>query len=88
MFELPPSTIDLHLFRYETIVAKGNRDLFHHMILHECDASISFDGPVGHECGEATEFAPENVQRCLGSDIMALWVNFIFYFFKKIILII
>jgi hypothetical protein len=87
VFELPPSPIDLHMIRYETLVTRGNRDVFHHLILHECASDIEFESGanIGHECGEAAPEAPLNINRCLGSTIIALWVSLLIVYIFNVI---
>lgn len=66
------------MIRYETIVSSGNRDVFHHLIMYECVSNIEFESGsnIGSDCGEFAQQAPMNIQRCLGSPIIAIWVSF------------
>lgn len=74
MFSLEPSQVDRHLIRYEVLSTKANKDVFHHLIMYECDERLDFssDPNMGHECGNVR---PQiEIQRCLGSQIVAVWV--------------
>ena len=75
VFEYPPTPIDLHLIRYEVLISQGNKDIFHHLILYECDDSIDFSNNPneGHECGYV--YPPPNIRKCLGSQVIAVWVS-------------
>lgn len=72
--------MDQHLIRIESLITKGNSDLVHHMILHECVPNFDFgdNATFGNECGGTPATTPINV--CLGSPIVGMWVcSFSFY---------
>lgn len=77
-FEVPQFDEPMHMIRYQMLVEKNNRDIFHHLVIHECPEStvntISSIGLVGHECGMVNP--PSYVRRCLESAIIVAWVIF------------
>ena len=41
MFELPSFDYDVHLIGYDILVAKGNKDILHHIVVHEVSNILS-----------------------------------------------
>lgn len=75
-FEVPEFEQPMHMIRYQMLVEKENRDIFHHLVIHECPEdtveSIDYFGVTGYECGMAR--VPTHVNRCLESAIILAWV--------------
>lgn len=97
-FEVPQFETDVHLIRYQMMVDRVNKDIVHHLIVHECPIStaniVDEFGLIGHECGAAK--APDYVNQCIASSIIVAWVcihidvSYKFHlnlFFKLIILL-
>jgi hypothetical protein len=64
----------MHLIRYEILVSPGNKDVVHHVVVHECpnDLVLNENTTSAHECGPA-QF-PEHFGKCLSSTLVAVWV--------------
>lgn len=75
-YEVPEFEEPMHMIRYQMLVEKENRDIFHHLVIHECPEStvnsIEPLGLVGYECGMSR--VPSFVNRCLESAIIVAWV--------------
>jgi len=71
---LNPFETDMHLIRYEILVTPGNKDVVHHVVMHECtdDLVLNEHTATGHECG-AAKF-PQHFGKCLSSTLVAVWV--------------
>lgn len=71
-FELPVFEQDVHMIKYEMIVDKRNKDMVHHLLVHECDKS-NLQGEIhGDECGSVNP--PPDTSKCLQSSLIAAWV--------------
>lgn len=80
-FEVPQFEQTVHMIRYQMLIDRPNRDIVHHLVVHECPEStvntIQSIGLVGHECGAVS--TPSYVNQCLQSSIIVAWV-FLNYF--------
>lgn len=79
-FEVPEFDETVHMIRYQMLVEKQNKDIVHHLVIHECpDSTVDTLGTYdasslpGYECGMVSP--PRVVNRCLNSAMTVAWVG-------------
>ena len=72
--ELPKYDTDMHLISYEILNEQKDKDLLHHIVVHECDDPTP-DGITnyGKECGYV--YSNQEVEKCLGGTTVLAWVS-------------
>lgn len=87
IIELPQYTETVHMFKYDVIVEKENRDLVHHLVIYECPPTGKIDlvsvEERGKECGEVK--VPDYIAECNSGPMVVAWVKYIFFIFYTVL---